>query len=84
MFSTIVLHTSPMRVKEKEDWGYYVSLCDTPPPSGRKKKSSLNVSSFSLMTRVAGPGGAPGLEDYEPSVLLYTTPRYKKNFPIIR
>ena len=27
-------------------------------------------------TYVAGPGGAPGLEDYEPSVLLYTTPRF--------
>ncbi len=28
------------------------------------------------LTYVAGPGGAPGLEDYEPSVLLYTTPRF--------
>ncbi len=27
---------------------------------------------------VAGPGIAPGLEDYEPSVLLYTTPRKLK------
>jgi hypothetical protein len=32
---------------------------------------------------VAGPGGAPGLEDYEPSVLLYTTPRYVKEHRII-
>ena len=27
------------------------------------------------MTRVAGLGVAPSLEDYEPSVQLYTTPR---------
>ncbi len=31
---------------------------------------------------VAGPGGAPGLEDYEPSVLLYTTPRHVNFFEI--
>ena len=31
---------------------------------------------FPLVTCVAGPGVAPGLEDYEPSVLLYTTPRF--------
>ncbi len=30
------------------------------------------------LTYVAGPGFAPGLEDYEPSVRLYTTPRYVK------
>ena len=28
------------------------------------------------MTRVAGLGVAPSLEDYEPSVQLYTTPRF--------
>jgi hypothetical protein len=35
------------------------------------------------LTLVAGPGGAPGLEDYEPSVQLYTTPRYMKEHIII-
>ena len=36
----------------------------------------LHTRIFPLETRVAGPGVAPGLEDYEPSVLLYTTPRF--------
>lgn len=35
-------------------------------------------AAFSLITRVAGLGIAPSLEDYEPSVLLYTTPHDKK------
>ncbi len=36
-----------------------------------------NVAVFLLIIElVAGPGIAPGLEDYEPSVLLYTTPRF--------
>jgi hypothetical protein len=47
-------------------------------PIGSKEKKLLIEELFSIMTRVAGPGGAPGLEDYEPSVLLYTTPRHVK------
>lgn len=35
------------------------------------------------MSLVAGPGIAPGLEDYEPSVRLYTTPHIKENRNII-
>ena len=38
--------------------------------STRKARSPLR----SLRSLVAGPGIAPGLEDYEPSVRLYTTP----------
>jgi hypothetical protein len=34
------------------------------------KKARMNA----LFFNVAGPGIAPGLEDYEPSVQLYTTP----------
>lgn len=42
-------------------------MCDT---LNRNKKSAVKADFFC----VAGPGGAPGLEDYEPSVRLYTTP----------
>jgi hypothetical protein len=42
-------------------------------------KKDPKIGSFLyLMPSVAGPGGAPGLEDYEPSVRLYTTPRFVK------
>ncbi len=41
---------------------------------GASQKFFYKIGSFGR-TCVAGPGIAPGLEDYEPSVLLYTTPR---------
>jgi len=40
----------------------------------QKKNPAKCGVSFSLISSVAGPGIAPGLEDYEPSVRLYTTP----------
>ena len=40
----------------------------------KEKSPAFAGLSFSLISSVAGPGIAPGLEDYEPSVRLYTTP----------
>ncbi len=55
---------------------------------GRNVGSSNSLRSFrphkmqktaeAVLHFVAGPGIAPGLEDYEPSVRLYTTPHVVK------
>ena len=53
------------------------SLCELrshrPHQAGIKKSTQSGF--FYLIAWVAEPGVAPGLEDYEPSVRLYTTPR---------
>jgi len=40
-----------------------------------RREGNKNPPFGGFLILVAGPGGAPGLEDYEPSVRLYTTPR---------
>lgn len=55
-------YIAPMRLEQKE----------------HKKSPDKIGTSFCLIASVAGPGVAPGLEDYEPSVQLYTTPHILK------
>ncbi|HNP89028.1 MAG TPA: hypothetical protein PKI75_00145 [Candidatus Woesebacteria bacterium] len=46
----------------------------------RIERKNRQIYGGFLITHVAGPGVAPGLEDYEPSVLLYTTPHNENYF----
>ncbi len=51
-----------MHLSNNTSSGYYVASPHQPDRVGRKKL--LNEGAFSLMTRVAGLGVAPSLEDY--------------------
>lgn len=65
MLSTFVLHTDPMRTKLGLSCP---AVRDTSPigleEKGEKRNAPEWSAPFSLITRVAEPGIAPGLEDY--------------------
>lgn len=74
-YYTYFVSTNPMNLDVR--WGHYVNFVHTAPTRSKQKenkKAPLWGASFCLMTWVAGLGIAPRLEDYEPSVQLYTTP----------
>ena len=65
----------------------FVALLLTPAGPSWNEKRPLQDGLFEFNSLVAGPGVGPGLEDYEPSVQPYTTPRvayYTSNLKFLK